>query len=342
MKTVTLAERITSRLSNAPELEHAARGIADDLRSLGHCVPADDWLIVGGSLARGEPTFIRHQGDPLLISDVDFLYVHYGDAPSMSVGELRILAEKTFPTVDLMTLPLGDYRAIQTSLGFDFKDLGLAVTDHGLPEHESVQLDTRDAYEILLYYTQAYFWLGLHEQWCTGTDSVHFHLMVNRLCMKILRATAMIDGAYAHHDFDSMAPHLAEQMRAELHWRRDPTQPPKDPGRFWTYLYDAFQRFDTEFGQPRADAVNYSRYATTSSGRVVARHHQAVHALARAMADAWIAAPDSAALATVKRRAWERITGWTGSGRQRSPEDYFLTHKQEIHDHLLAMKVQVR
>ncbi|WP_330252736.1 NAD-glutamate dehydrogenase [Nocardia sp. NBC_00565] len=52
--------------------------------------------------------------------------------------------------------------------------------------------------------------------------------------------------------------------------------------------------------------------------------------------------PDPAALATVKRRAWERITGWTGSTRQRSPEDYFLTHKQEIHDHLLAMKVQVR
>ncbi|WP_433204507.1 hypothetical protein ACQP1G_16090 [Nocardia sp. CA-107356] len=342
MKTITLAERITSRLSNAAEIEQAARGIAEDLRALGQCVPADDWLIVGGSFARGEPTFIRRHGEPQLISDVDFLYVHYGDAPSMPVRELRILAEKAFPAVDLMTLSLGDYRAVQTSLGFDFKDLGLAVTDHGLPQHDPVRLDARDAYEILLYYTQAYFWLDLHEQWCAATDSVQFHLMVNRLCTKVLRATAMIDGAYAHHDFDSMPPHLGEQMRAELRWRRDPRQPPMDPGRFWRYSYDAFQRFDNEFGQPRADAVNYSRYATTSSGRVVARHHQAVHAIARAMADAWIAAPDLAALATVKRRAWERITGWTGSGRQRSPEDYFLAHKQEIHDHLLAMKVQVR
>ncbi|WP_280445615.1 hypothetical protein [Nocardia brasiliensis] len=343
MDTTALAERITSRLANAADLEPAAVSIADDLLSLGHCVPADDWLIVGGSLARGEPTFISHcVGERLLISDVDFLYVHYGDQPSMSIQELRTLAENAFPTVDLMTLPLGDYRAIQTSLGFDFKDLGLAVTEHGLPEHEPVKLDARDAYEILLYYTQAYFWLGVHDQWCAGTDSAHFHLTVNRLCMKILRATAMLDGAYAHHDFDWMAPHLAEQMRAELRWRSDPTQSPMDPGRFWAYLHDAYRRFDTEFGRPRPDAVNLSRYATTSSGQIVARHHQTVHALSRAMADAWIIAPNPDALATVKRRAWERITGWTGSAPQPNPEGYFLAHKQEIHDHLLAMKVQVR
>ncbi|WP_328402634.1 hypothetical protein [Nocardia sp. NBC_00403] len=343
MDAIALAERITSRLSNAAELEQTAVSIADDLLLLGRCVPDDDWLIVGGSLARGEPTFIsRSVGERLLISDVDFLYVHYGDEPSMPVRELRALAGKAFPTIDLMTLPLGDYRAIQTSLGFDFKDLGLGVTEHGLPEHEPVKLDARDAYEILLYYTQAYFWLGIHDQWCAGIDSALFHLMVNRLCMKVLRATAMLDGAYAHHDFDWMAPHLAEQMRAELNWRRDPTQPPMDPGRFWTYLHDAFQRFDTEFGLPRPDAVNYSCYATTSSGRIVARHHQAVHAVACAMADTWIGTPDPAALATVKRRAWQRTTGWTGTAPQPSPEDYFRAHKQEIHDHLLAMKVQVR
>ncbi|WP_281032474.1 hypothetical protein [Nocardia pneumoniae] len=39
-----------------------------------------------------------------------------------------------------------------------------------------------------------------------------------------------------------------------------------DPGRFWTYLHYALIRFDTEFGQPRHDAINYTRYAVTSSG----------------------------------------------------------------------------
>ncbi|MFG1796725.1 hypothetical protein [Nocardia sp. NPDC049149] len=73
--------------------------------------------------------------------------------------------------------------------------------------------------------------------------------------------------------------------------------------------------------QPRPDAVNYSRYATTSSGRIVVRHHQAVHALSRAMADAWIIAPDPAALATVKRRAWVRITGRTVSAPQTDPRN---------------------
>jgi hypothetical protein len=340
--TAALAERITSRLPHATAVAREALDIAEDLRTLGHCVPADDWLIVGGSLARGEPTFIRHDGKPLLISDVDLLYVHYGDHPSTHIRELVALAEKHFTTVDLMALPLGDYRAIQTSLGHDFKNLGLPVTDHGLPDHHPVTLDARDAYEILLYYTQAYFWLGLHDQWSAGTASTHFHLLVSRLCVKILRATAMLDGAYAHHDFGHMAPHLAEQMRAELRWRADPTQPPMDPGRFWTYLHHAFTRFDTEFGQPRPDAVNYTRYAVTSSGRIVARHHQTVHALARAMADAWHTTPDPTALTTVKQRAWQRITGWTGSAHRESPEDHFRTHKHTIHDHLLAMKVQVR
>ncbi|MEU1997242.1 hypothetical protein ABZ511_22560 [Nocardia gamkensis] len=110
----------------------------------------------------------------------------------------------------------------------------------------------------------------------------------------------------------------------------------------WTYFHYAFTRFDTEFGQPRPDAVNNTRYAVTSSGRIVARHHQTVHALARAMADAWHTTPDPIALTTVKQRAWERITGWTGSARRESPEDHFRAHKQTIHDHLLAMKVQVR
>ncbi|NKY31407.1 hypothetical protein [Nocardia gamkensis] len=342
MDTTTLAERITSRLPHAAAVAREAFDIAEDLRTLGHCVPADDWLIVGGSLARGEPTFIRIGGKPLLISDVDLLYVHYGDHPSTQVHDLMAIAEKYFATVDLMTLPLSDYLAIQTSLGHDFKNLGLPVTDRGLPEHHPVTLDVRDAYEILLYYTQAYFWLGLHDQWRTGAASTHFHLLISRLCVKILRATAMLEGAYAHHDFGQMAPHLAEQMRAELRWRADPTQPPMDPGRFWTYLHHAFTRFDTEFGQPRPDAVNYTRYAVTSSGRIVARHHQTVHALARAMADAWHTTPGPTALTTVKQRAWERITGWTGSARRESPEDHFRAHKQTIHDHLLAMKVQVR
>lgn len=158
--------------------------------------------------------------------------------------------------------------------------------------------------------------------------------------MKILRATAMLDGAYAHHDFDSMTPHLAQRMRAELQWRNDPTQPSLDPGRFWKYLDDAFLRFDDKFGQQRPDAVTFSRYASTSSGRIVAGHHQAVHHLARAMTNAWQVTDDPHALATVKHRAWAHYTGSGGTRMHPSPEDYFRRHKQDIHDHLLAMKVQ--
>lgn len=331
---------LVRRLDDADELERVASCIADNLLSIGRCVPPNDWLIVGGSIARGEPSFVRHGTEQVLLSDVDFLYVHSGHAPSMPVMELVEKAERYFPVVDLMALPLSRYRSVRTSLGYDFKNLGVAVTERGLPHHDPVELDARDAYEILLYYTQAYFWYGLHDSWLAGETTTQFHLVTNRLCMKVLRATAMLDGAYAHHDFDRMTPHLAQRMRTELRWRRDPTQPPMDPGRFWTYLADALTRFDTEFLQPRSDAVNHSRYATTSSGQIVARHHRAVHHLARVMAEAWPLTGDPRGLATVKHRAWVQYTGWDGTRIQSSPEDYFRRHKQEIHDHLLAMKVQ--
>ncbi|MBF6422349.1 hypothetical protein IU436_27310 [Nocardia farcinica] len=156
----------------------------------------------------------------------------------------------------------------------------------------------------------------------------------------ILRATAMLDGAYAHHDFASMAPHLSEQMRAELRWRTDPTQPPLDPGRFWHYLHDAFRRFDYVFGGPRPDAVRLSRYAVTNSGQVIARHHRIAHDLARQVAAAWVAKPDLGELATVEAAIWSRVTGWAGTKPAPGPSAYFAAHQREIHDHLLAMKVQ--
>ncbi|ATL67234.1 hypothetical protein [Nocardia terpenica] len=324
-----------------PGLAEAAFATADDLLAVGRSVPAHDWLIVGGSLARGEPSYIPADGERHLLSDVDFLYV-YSALPSLRVAEFMNLAEKSFTAVELMTLSLRDYRTIRTSLGHDFKNIGLAVTDHGLPEHDSVEVETRDAYEILLFYTQAYFWSRIHDQWQAGIGTTLFHLTINRLCIKVLRATAMLDGAYAHHDFDRMPAHLAERMRAELAWRSNPMRPPMDPGRFWTYLYQALAEFDRRFGHVRKDAVTGTRYAATSSGRIIARHHETVHDLMRPMAEVWHSTEELASLTMVKRQAWERITGWTGSLVLSTPETYFRRYKQDIHDHLLAMKVQAR
>jgi len=341
MRTLSLGSMMVRRLADAAALESIATRMADDLLTLGRGVPQEDWLIVGGSIARGEPTFIRRDGKRLLISDVDLLYIHDGEHPAMPPQQLLRVAERVFPSVDLITLPVADYRVIQTSLGYDYKNLGIAITEHGMPEHEPVQSDARDAYEILLYYLQAYFWDRLHDQWLAGADSVGFHLAISRLCLKVLRASAMLDGAYAHHDFEAMAPHVAARMRAELRWRTDPGQPPMNPGRFWSYVADAFTRFDEQHGHQRPDAVSFSPYATTSSGQIVARHHRAVHDLARAMSTVWLADPTPQALDTVKHRAWQGFTGWTGTRAQPTPEDYFARNKREINDHLLAMKVQV-
>ncbi|WP_231390451.1 hypothetical protein [Nocardia sp. CNY236] len=163
------------------------------------------------------------------------------------------LAETLLPTVELMAMPVRDYQVVATSLGHDFKNIGVPVTRHGLPPHTRVHLDERDAYEILLYYVMCWFWSGLSESWFAGDATAEFHLMVNRLCMKVLRATAMLDGAYRHHGLHMMSPYVADRMRAELAWRTAPLGRPADPGRFWSYLNEAFRRFDAWFGRPRPD-----------------------------------------------------------------------------------------
>ncbi len=343
MDTTTLARRIITSLP-CPDLAvtTAARQVADSLRQLGELVPTRDWLILGGSLARGEPSFARTAtGEPRLLSDIDMLYVHAGDRPSTSLREVLNKAEILFPAVELMSMPVRDYRVVATSLGHDFKNIGVPLTDHGLPPHTGVRLDERDAYEILLYYVMCWFWSGLSESWFDGDATVEFHLTVNRLCMKVLRATAMLDGAYRHHDLHLMAPRIAERMRAELAWRANPVGRPADPGRFWSYLDEAFRRFDARFGRARPDAVAFSAYSQTPSGHIVAEYQQIAQRFGRALAHTWIATGDRADVATVMPSVWARITGWTGTTPPQGPRQYFREHRAAIHDHLLAMKVQV-
>ncbi|WP_019927810.1 hypothetical protein [Nocardia sp. BMG111209] len=343
MDTATLARRIVTNLPGPePAVLAATRVVADSLLELGGSVPTDDWLIVGGSLARGEPSFARSEaGGPTLLSDIDLLYVYSGTRPATSLRKVRTVAETFFPAVELMSMPIRDYDRVATSLGHDFKNIGVPLTAHGLPPHTRVRLDERDAYEILLYYVMCWFWSGLTDRWLDDDATVEFHLTVNRLCIKVLRATAMLDGAYRHHDLHLMPAPLADQMRAELTWRADPLGAPADPGRFWAYLEGAFRRFDTRFGRPRPDAVAFSAYSHPPSGRIVAEYQQIAQRLGRALAHTWIVTGNRSDVATVVPSVWARITGWTGTNPLSNPQQYFREHRTTIHDHLLAMKVQV-
>ncbi|MGX1778366.1 hypothetical protein ACWIGW_40105 [Nocardia brasiliensis] len=343
MDAVALARQIARRRVDDATIEYPALHVACALVDVGSLVPDDDWLVLGGSLARGEIFFDHTENrEKTPLSDVDLLYVHYGDTPSMDTSGIVQLAEKTFPKVDFMVLALSDYRRLQTVLGYEFKNMGISLTERALPSHTPVTLDARDSYEVLLFYIQSYFWDDLLRQWIASTDTPEFHLGVNKLCMKVLRAVAMLQGAHGYFDLDRMDKALAYWMNAELSWRANPALPVLEPGRFWHYLHHAFGCFNTEFGRARTDAVACTRYAVTTSGRVVARHQQVAHELAVALANAWSQdLTDPARLDTVKRDTWARITGWTGTHIRSCPEEYFQRHRRDIFDHLLAMKVQV-
>lgn len=58
VNTDALARRITRCHPQTAAVARTGRQVANELLNLGAMVPADDWLIIGGSLARGEPTFI--------------------------------------------------------------------------------------------------------------------------------------------------------------------------------------------------------------------------------------------------------------------------------------------
>ncbi|MFI6041924.1 hypothetical protein ACIA8C_09835 [Nocardia sp. NPDC051321] len=343
MDAQLLARHIIRRRTNAPSLDYPALHIASELTDIGGRVPADDWLILGGSLARGEMFFLRTADDEYTpLSDVDLLYIHYGDTPSTDTHELVRQAEKTFSKVDFIVLSLSDYRRLHTVLGYEYKNLGVSLTERALPPHDPVTLDARDCYEMLLFYIQSYFGDELLTQWIAGTTAQDFHLTVNKLCMKVLRTAAMLQGAHCYHDLDVMDDPIADWMSAEIAWRTNPALPVMDPGRFWEYLQHTLGRFDAEFGRPRTDAVACTRYAVTSSGRIIGRHQQIAHELGTALATAWTDGPRGPTrLETVKRATWERITGWTGTRIRSGPEEYFQRHRSDIFDHLLAMKVQV-
>lgn len=333
----TLGRRMTRRLPNKLDVSASATMLGRDLLAVGEQVPQSDWLILGGSLARGEPSFVPSGASFRLLSDVDLLYVHGTDRPQVDVDDLKREAERTLSAVDIDVLSLDQYRRLRTALGHDYKNLGVSLVGRKLPDHDPVAITVRDAYEMVLYAVAAYFWSGLFDHWLRGCTSTDPDRRLNRLCMKVLRSTALLDGAHACRDLHLMAPHTRDRMRAELAWRADPTKPPLDPGRFWTYLRDALCRFDTEFGGPRRDAITGTRYHRSIHGQVVAEYQRLAYGLACDIADLAAKVSDASALIAIKDRSWRAYKQSTESA---TAEQYFGEHKADLKHHLLAMSVE--
>jgi predicted nucleotidyltransferase len=71
------------------------------LLALADVVPRSTTLIVGGSLARGEATFVPTTHGYELASDLDLLIVYESTLPPMSVKHFLALARRSLPTTTI-------------------------------------------------------------------------------------------------------------------------------------------------------------------------------------------------------------------------------------------------
>jgi hypothetical protein len=338
-KLAELSLLLVRRLEPSAELAHAAQSLAQQLIRTTEGVTPDNHLILGGSLARGEPIFVRGRENELA-SDIDLLLVHEALLPPFAVKDFIARAQPALPTLTLMTLSMTEYQRLRTSIGFEFKDAGYSLNHRRVPAHAAVEVTTRDAFEVFIFGIFLYFMESLGQRWLSEEDSLGFRYALSRACVKMIRAGGMPLGAYSGHDLEQMRPDLADHMARELTWQRDPVGVSLPPQRFWCIARDVLANFDVVHGQARNDSIVDSEYEHAPGADVVAYHQGIAMRIARAV----LAAGDPEALTAAKtaaliRHAWAEVVR---DGLVRplfSPEEFFHLHAGTIRENLLALKV---
>lgn len=337
----TLANHIVRNVEYPHTVAPSIAKLANDLLGLRTEVPTDTNLILGGSLARGEPSFVRGEEDYELASDIDLLLVHDSVLPPLTADEFVARTSPVLPTISLMTVSRSEYERLRTTIGYEFKDIGVSLNQPALPPHEPVTLGLRDAYEFFLFSIEMYFWERTADRWAAGDNSMEFHLPLNRICVKLLRACGMLTGGYNHHDAIKMPARVRDLMADEIEWRKNPSPPPPDPGRFWPILAMVMRAFDDAHGVPKPDAVTGTEYEGRDGAAYVARHQRIAHSLARRILAQTGGGHAFSAdeLVAVKQREWASFVEMGVVRPVISPEVFFSERANLIRANLFEMKV---
>jgi hypothetical protein len=334
-----LAERIVRRLPRRVGFEDAAAVLADRILACADGLPEGSHLVLGGSLARGEPSIELRPDGFTLISDIDLLLVHESTLPPEPPEDFVRRHADALPTVSLMTVSLPEFRRLQTSLGHDFKEGGVPLRGPA-PAVPPVPLTPRDAVEVFAFGAMLYFGERLAERW-TGDDPPWLHYAHGRVCSKVLRSVGMLRGAHAQHDASGLPRELAEHAETELSWLRSPAKRPfPPPGRVWPIFAMALAEFDRFHGGPIRDAVRGSHYEQRPGADFVAEHQALALAMLRGTLERYDPADaDPARLRAGKQAAWIDLVRAGAVRPYASPERFFTTRAAGIRDQLLRMKV---
>lgn len=326
------------RFEGQPSVE--VLNLAKNLLEIGHIVPEDAYLILGGSFARGEPCFFIRDSVVHILSDLDFLIVH--NSPLPPIGEEQFLTHVTpsLPWSTVYTLREQQYQVLGTSLGQDFKRNAICLNKLGLPPFKSIELTSRDAFEIFLFAIIDAYRHGISRRCALGEQTHELSYLVCRTELNCLRSVAMLYGAYNYHDISGLPLNLVNRIKPLLVWRDNPleTSIPTLSQLYSTFAF-ALQCFH-EHGKIQANAIAGSCYTSRFGSQFVAFLQSLALNLLKSILDRITFNTPDERIVSLENASWKELLQKNHHVHSTdTPEEYFASQMACFRYLLLALKV---
>lgn len=337
LEVADLAQHIVRRLPRDVGFEDAGVSLARELNRCAEDVPPDAHLVLGGSLARGEPSIrVARQGFEL-ISDIDLLLVHDSLLPPFTTADFVRRHESRLPTITLMSVSAREYQILETSLGYDFKDGGVVLTPHPL-RSPTVQTDHRDAFEVFVFAIL----LALLDGLLTLPAKGDSHEAASRVLGKVIRSVGLLEGVNAQHDVVTIDPTLALCHRQQIDLLHDPDKLPVQatPDVICSALAAGLALHDAAAGRQRRDAIEHSKYQRRPGADFVQHAQRVLVQILRLTIAEGAALTDPRATSQARAAAWKTLVHDGIARPQVSPEEYSRSILGLFRQALLDMKVR--
>ncbi|MGG2463763.1 hypothetical protein ACO0M4_28875 [Streptomyces sp. RGM 3693] len=341
LTVATLADRLVRRHPDRDRLGSATASLAESLVELGRRSPAGSCLIIGGSLSRGEPCIRASAGAWTLHSDLDLLLVHDDVLPPVLPATFSSFLENELPNADVMTLSSGQFAALDTSLGYDFKENGIVLSEGSVPAFESTSITPRDAREILAYTIFIYLWEALGLRSAQGEVSADLDYSYCRLTLKALRTVVMLHGGYAYHFDGELPDDLRRLLTSELAAHDALDNVPVLPAeRFLPVMSLALEAHTARFGVGPMDAVSGTEYQGRPGSDYVTVHQQLAFEYMGALVRETDGGADQSKLPFLLQDVWRQVMARHPEIKAaETPAAYFERNKRSIQQTLLMMKL---
>lgn len=258
-----LAAYLVRRIPNTSEkLMFRVRALATDLLAVGKNVPPDCALLLGGSLARGEPCIHVHGTDTLVYSNADLMFLHGEVVPPKSFRDFWSRTKNEAPYVSLSYLRQTQFEALATVIGKEYRKHTVQLSEAPVGYLPSPTLTARDAFEIAIDSFAEYFERDIAGQYARGQASNFLAYTMNRVELNALRSVIILNGGFSYHDIEVLPSSLQELATSALDWRDAVSAPAHYDHFHLLQTFDAVLYHHQKFGygQNHGNAVSGSQF----------------------------------------------------------------------------------